>query len=186
MNKNIKGLYKILSSKKIYSNPWIKVREDRVIYPSGKEGIFGIIEMKAGSTVLAMNDKKEVYLVKEYKYAIKKNSIELMSGGLDGKESPLDAAKRELKEETGLEADKWVNLGVVDPFTTIIKSPNHMFLALGIWEGERHKEERENIQVVKVPFQRAVEMVINSEITHSASCVCILKAEKFLNKKTKS
>lgn len=180
MNKNIKGPYEILSSKKVYSNPWIKVREDRVIYPSGKEGIFGVIEMKIGSTVLAMNDKNEVYLVKEYKYAIKRDSIELMSGGLDDEESPLDAAKRELKEETGLEADKWVNLGVVDPFTTVIKSPNYMFLAFGVREGEQHTEERENIQVVKVPFQRAVEMVVNSEITHSASCVCILKAEKYL------
>jgi 8-oxo-dGTP pyrophosphatase MutT (NUDIX family) len=172
--------YKILSSKNVYTNQWIKVREDKVIRPGGIEGIFGVVEMKAGSTVLAINSKKEAYLIKEYKYAIQRDSVELMSGGLDNNESPLEAAKRELKEETGLEAEEWVDLGVVDPFTTIINSSNYMFLALDAKKGKQDPEEGERIQVVKYPFKEVIEMVMSNKITHSASCVCILKAARYL------
>lgn len=177
------GNYKLLSSKKVYTNPWIRVREDKVVRPGGREGIFGVVEMKAGSTVIALNSKKEAYLIKEYKYAIERDSIELMSGGIDEKETPLEAAKRELKEETGLVAGEWIELGVVDPFTTIIKSPNYMFLALDARKGEQFLEEGERVQVIKFPFEKVIEMVMNSEITHSASCVCILKAAHYLEKK---
>ena len=138
--------------------------------------------MKSGSTVLALNDRKEVYLVKEYKYGIERESIELMSGGLDFSESPLEGAKRELKEQLGLEATSWVDLGYVDPFTTVIKSPNYMFLALGVKEGESCPEEGERIKAIKVPIQKAIDMVMRSEITHSASCVCILKTANYLRK----
>ncbi|MFA5925353.1 MAG: NUDIX hydrolase [Parcubacteria group bacterium] len=176
----MKKIYKILSSKNIYINPWIKVREDKVIQPGGKEGIFGVVEMKAGSTVLALNSKNEAYLIKEYKYAIERESIELVSGGLDGNETALDAAKRELKEETGIDAGRWIDLGVVDPFTTVIKSPNHMFLALDIKEGRQFLEEGERLKVMKHPFEEVIRMVMDSEITHSASCACILKAARYL------
>lgn len=178
---NIKrGPYKIISSRNVYKNPWISVREDRVIHDAGKEGMFGVVEMKGGSTVLALDHNNDVYLVKEYKYGIGQDSLELMSGGLDGAETPLDAAKRELKEEIGLEASRWIDLGVVNPFTTIIKSPNFIFLATGLKEGEQHLDEWESVHIVKVPFSKAIDMVINSEITHGASCVCLLKAERYL------
>ncbi|WAC06735.1 MAG: NUDIX hydrolase [Thermodesulfobacteriota bacterium] len=174
------GPYQVLSTKTVYRNPWITVREDQVIHPGGNQGIFGVIEMKAGSTVLALNSKSEVFLIKEFKYGIARESIELMSGGLDSAESAIDGAKRELKEELGLEADKWINLGVVDPFTTIVRSPNYMFLAIGIKEGQQNLEELEKLEIIKIPFTQAIDMVMRSEITHSASCTCILKAARYL------
>jgi ADP-ribose pyrophosphatase len=170
--------YRVISSKSIYQNPWISVREDKVITSSGNKGIFGVVEMKAGST--AMNEKKELYLVKEYKYGIGRESIELMSGGIDGNETPLNAAKRELEEETGLQAKEWIDLGMVDPFTTVIHSPNYMFLALGLEQRSQSLDDDEILDVVKVTFLEALEMVTRSEITHSASCVCILKAYRYL------
>lgn len=175
-----KNAYQLIGSRPIYENPWIHVREDKVIFPNGNDGIFGIVEMKTGSTVLAINDQNIAYLVKEYKYGIGKESIELVSGGLDGLETPLEGAKRELKEEVGLEAAKWIDLKMVDPFTTIVHAPNHMFLALEVNESTPCPEEWEKLEVIKVPFEKVVKMVMNGEITHSASCVCILKAEKIL------
>jgi len=180
MSEIIRGPYKVKSSLTVYENPWIKVREDKVINISGNDGIFGVIEMKAGSTVLAVNNLLEVYLVKEYKYGIERDSIELMSGGLDEDETPLEAAKRELKEEIGLVAKEWIDLGVVDPFTTVVQSPNYMFLAINIEEGKSSPDEDEKIKIIKVNFFKAVEMVMRSEITHSASCVCILKGYNYL------
>jgi ADP-ribose pyrophosphatase len=180
MDQETKGPYQVLSTRKAYENPWLSVREDKVIRPGGKEGYFGIIEMKAGSSVLALTQMNEVYLVKEYKYGIERDSIELMSGALEENETPLKAAKRELKEELGLEADEWIDLGTVDPFTTAVRSPNYMFLAMGVKEGEHSRDEGEVLETIKTPLSNAVDMVMRSEITHSASCVLILKADRYL------
>jgi hypothetical protein len=79
MEHETKGPYKVLSTREAYENPWLSVREDRVIRPGGKEGYFGIIEMKAGVFVLALTAQNEMCLVKEYKYG-KRDSIELVSG----------------------------------------------------------------------------------------------------------
>lgn len=185
MSDTKRGPFSVLETRSVYRNPWINVREDKVIHPGGKEGIFGVIEMKAGSTVLAIDDHSHVFLVKEYKYGIERESIELMSGGLDGEESPIDGAKRELKEELGIEAAQWNNLGMVDPFTTVVRSPNYMFLARNLSFGANAPEEWEKIEMIRVPFLDAVEMVMRGEITHSASCVCVLKAARLLEKEGK-
>lgn len=184
MDQETKGPYKVVSTRTAYENPWLSVREDKVIRPGGKEGYFGIIEMKAGASVLALTSQNEVYLVKEYKYGIERDSIELMSGALEENETPLEAAKRELKEELGLEAQEWIDLGVVDPFTTAVRSPNYMFLAMGLREGEHNRDEGEVIEILKTPFSNAIDMVMRSEITHSASCVLILKADRYLQGRT--
>lgn len=136
--------------------------------------------MKAGSSVLALTEHNEVYLVKEYKYGIERDSTEVMSGALEAEETPLEAAKRELREELGLEAIEWVDLGVVDPFTTVVRSPNYLFLAMGVKEGEKSPDEGEVLEIIRVPFLEAVDMAMRSEITHSASCVLILKVDKYL------
>jgi len=183
METRRKGPYQVLSSRNVYKNRWFSVREDGIIRPGGMKDHIGVIEMKAGSSVLALTDKDEVYLVKEYKYGIERNSIEAMSGALEENETPLEAAKRELKEELGLEATEWVELGVVDPFTTAVRSPNYMFLAMGVKEGENNPEEGELLEVVRVPLSEAVDMAMRSEITHSASCVLILKSDKYLREK---
>jgi ADP-ribose pyrophosphatase len=170
----------VLASREAYANRWIRVREDEVIRPGGTHGSFGIVEMKPGSSVFALTANYDVYLVREFKYGIARDSIELISGAIEAGETPLDAAKRELLEEVGLLALKWVDLGVVDPFTTVVKSPNFMFLALGVTQEEASPEEGEVLDVLRVPLSEAVGMVMRNEITHSASCVLILKAERWL------
>jgi ADP-ribose pyrophosphatase len=177
--KRKNGPYSIISSKDIYKNLWLKVREDKVQHSNGKKGIFGVVEMKDGSSVLAVNNKNEVYLTKEFKYAVKKESIETMSGGLNNGESPLQAAKRELKEELGLEAKKWIKLGCVDPFTNVIKSKNYMFLAFDLKKIKSCPDELESIKIIKMPFKKVLDMVKQGKITHSASCVLILKAQEY-------
>jgi len=181
MTDHPKGPFEFLSRKTVYDNPWLSVHEDKVIRPDGRDGYFGVVHMKPGSTVLAISDDGYAYLVKEYKYAVERDSVELMSGGLEAEETPLEAAKRELKEELGLEAREWIDLGVIDPFTTLVNSPNYLFLALGVEEGEPNRDETEVLDVLKVPFTEAVGMVMRSEIRHGASCVLILKAQTYLN-----
>ena len=175
--------FKLLSTKQIYKNPWVKLHEDKVIRPGGKEGIFGVVEMAHGSSVLAVDDNQNVILIKEYKYALRRETTEVVSGSIDGTETPLEAAKRELKEETGIIAREWHDLGHVDPFTTIAVAPNYMFLAKGlINHSAPHPDEGESVTKITVPYKDALQMVNDGRITHAASCTLILKAESFLKR----
>ena len=176
------GPWKIKDSQLKYKNPWISVREDQVIRPDGKDGILGVVEMVAGVSVLPIDDKGFVYLTKEFHYAIEEDSIEVVSGAIDKDETSVEAAKRELKEELGLEADEWISLGKINPFTTVVKSPAVMYLARGIKFFEASPEGTEKIDLVKIKFDDALKMVMNSEITHGPSCVLVLKAFEYLRK----
>lgn len=176
------GPWKIKGSQVKYKNPWISVREDQVIRPDGKDGIFGVVEIVAGVSVLPLDDNGFVYLTKEFHYAIEQDSIEVVSGAIDKGETALEAAKRELKEELGAEAKEWIDLGMLNPFTTVVKSPATMYLAKGIVFSEAKPEGTEKIDMLKVKFDDAVKMVMESEITHGQSCVLILKASEYLRK----
>src|SRR4051812_8975783 len=97
------GLWTIQGTTRIYQNPWVEVDEDTVINPAGKPGTFTTVKMKPGVSVLAFDDDGYVYLAGEFRYAVGRESIEVVSGGIDGDESPLAAAKRELLEELGIQ-----------------------------------------------------------------------------------
>lgn len=176
-----RGPFKVKSSTVIYKNPWIEVREDQVIRPDGKEGIFGTIDYGKGVCVVALNEKKEIYLVKEFCYAINEPSIGLPVGGVDGGETFLDAAKRELHEEAGIVAKKWKKLGLVHPLTVILSCPHELFLATDI---DVHTKTEKEGEIIKIPFEKAYQMVLEGEITHAPSCVAIMKVKALLDEGT--
>ncbi len=176
------GPWKIKSSEVKYKNPWIEVREDQVVRPDGKDGVYTTVRMKDGASVLAMDENGEVYLTKEFKYAIGKEGIEVMSGAIEKDEKPLDAAKRELKEELGLEAAEWIDLGFLNVFTSVVKSDANLYLARKLSSVANEQEGTETMNILKVPFDQAVQWVMESKITHGQSCVLILKAAKYLGK----
>ena len=180
--KKKKGPWIVLGSKVVYRNPWIKVREDRVIRPDGKKGIFGVVSIKPGVSVLPMDDKGNVYLTKEYHYGVERVTIEAVSGGADKGETKLQTAKRELKEETGLIAKRWTCLGFANPFTTVASSSHHMYLAQKLVQSKSKQDGTEVIKVIKVSFKIAVKWVMESKITHSPSAILILKAENYLER----
>lgn len=175
-----KGPWTILSYKTVYKNPWIDVREDQVIRPDGKPGIFGVVIMKSGISVLPLDDKGNVYLTEEYHYAVERVTTEVISGGIDKNETKLDAAKRELEEEAGITAKEWTYLGFIDPFTSAISSPNYMFLARNLRFSKSNPDGTESIKIIKIRLEKAIKMAEDSEITHGASVVLILKANSYL------
>lgn len=172
-----RGPYTIISRKPIYKNPWIEVVEDKVLHPNGKAGIFGTINYQTGVSIVALNANHEIYLIKKYLYAIEEYGVELPSGGIDEKETPLEAAKRELREETGLISDNWTPLGYVHPFTMIIKSPAYLFLAQDVVQQEIIEDTQEGLVIVKKPWVEAFQMVLDNQITHAQSCVALLKTK---------
>jgi ADP-ribose pyrophosphatase len=175
------GPYELVESRPVYRNPWISVREDRVVRPDGVESSFGIVEMKAGATVLAVTGDGDAVLVREFKYGVGRETLEAISGGIEPGESPAEAARRELREEAGYEASEWTDLGVIDPFTTVIHSPNYVYLARGLEAVERAPDAGEFVETVRVRFEQAFEMALRSEITHGATVVALLKAARRLD-----
>ena len=178
MKKN--GPYKMLSSRGVYKNPWIDVREDKVIHPKGEEGIFGVVTIDRGMSVLPIDKDGYVYLTKEFHYAVGKDTIETISGGVDKDEKIIDAVKREMMEEVGIKAKKFTELRMLYPLTTVLFHEAFLFLAEDLSFDKPKTTAKEIIEPVKIKLEKAVEMVFNSEIQHAPSCVLIYKAYYYL------
>ncbi len=156
------GPWIIKSSRQVYKNPWIDVQEDQVIRPDGTPGIFATIQMKHGVSVLAMDGQGKVYLTEEFRYVLGTKSMEVVSGGVEPQKLPVEAGKRELREELGIEAEEWIDLGYVNPFTSVVHSPGYLFLARKLRFTAQQREGTEIIRVLKMPFYKAVELVMES------------------------
>lgn len=170
------GPFVIKSSEVKYKNPWIEVVEDKVIRPDGKDGLFGVVNYGSGISILPLDSEENVYLIKEFHYALGEADIATVSGGTEDDESVEEAAKRELEEEAGIKAEKITDLGVVHPYTTIIRSSAHLFLAEDLKFVDSRQEDGEDIEMIKMPFWEAFQLVMSGSIVHAPSCVLILKA----------
>lgn len=170
------GPWQIVRSREAHRDPWTRVRVDEVIRPDGAPGTYTVIHLKPGVSVLALDDRGNVHLTEEFHYGVGRVTLEAASGGVEPDETPLEAARRELKEELGIEAREWTHLGAVDPFTANVVSPTQLYLARGLTFGEPAQEGTEKIRRAPMPLARAFELVMQSAITHAPSVVLILKA----------
>ncbi len=112
MQKDSPNPWKVLSTKLVYKNPWIKVHEDSVVKPDGSKGIYGYVELKDSVLIVAMNDRREIYLVPGFSYPVKEWHWQLVGGGNADGEDMARTSRRELNEETGITAKKMTKLGV--------------------------------------------------------------------------
>ena len=163
-----------------YKTPWVGVFEDQVIRPDGKQGTFSVVKLLPGISILPIDEEGKVYLIKEFKYALGKEAIEAVSGGLDKREEPLEAAKRELREELGIVAKEIINLGVMHPFTNVVYAPAYLFLAKKLQFTSHKQEATEKIEMYKTTLAEAVRMVMESKVIHGPSCVLIMKVKEYL------
>jgi ADP-ribose pyrophosphatase len=165
----------------VYENPWIKVEENQIINPAGKDGIYGTVHFKNRAMAIIPFDKNgDTWLVGQFRYALNEYSWEIpMGGGLIGSDF-LESAKRELKEETGLMADKWTELLKIHTSNSVTDEVGVVYLAEDLTQGETEFEETEILQIRKLPFKEALEMVMSGEITDSISLAGILKAARVL------
>ena len=169
--------WRTLSSRTIYRNPWLVLREDRVIRPDGAEGIYSVVEMRPSCGIVAINEDNQIALVGQWRYVHDKYSLEIPTGGSEQGETPLDAAKRELLEETGLTARDWTALGTIDNSNGATTDIAHLFLARNLTTGPPVPQGDEQVELRWMPFVDAVLAVMKGEITESVSVAAILKTE---------
>jgi len=170
--------WKTLSSRVVYENDWIRVREDAVTRPDGAPGIYGVVEIPASVGIIALNDRDEVALVGQWRYPLGRYSWEIPRGGSHGDPDLLAVARRELAEEAGVEAASWRSLGSVDVNNGVTNDVQHLFLATALGSASAHQDPFEKIVVEWHPWERAVGMVMNGQITEVCSVAAILKVEK--------
>lgn len=169
------GNWTIKKTEKKFDNDFFKVFEDKVIRPNGEDGEYATIEFVPGVSVLPIDDEDFVYLTRQFRYSAGRETLEVVAGGIED-ESATDAAKREVKEELGINAEEFTEIGTIQLDNSIIKAPSTLFTARKLSFGKPDRDDSEEMETVKISFREAVEKVINGEITHAPSCVLLLKA----------
>jgi len=164
-----------------YDNKWITVTEYDVLNPSGGKGIYGVIHYKNyGIGILPLDEEMNTYLIGQYRFALSQYTWELPEGGCPLGTSPLETAKRELLEEAGLIAGEWQQILTMHLSNSVSDEISYVYLARQLQQHIAEPEETEQLQVWKLPFEEAYQMVERGEITDSITVAAILKVKLML------
>jgi 8-oxo-dGTP pyrophosphatase MutT (NUDIX family) len=164
-----------LSSKTIFDNPWITVFEDQVINPGGSRSEYGVVHFKnTAVAIVPLDDHGNTWLVGQERYTLGQYSWELPMGGAPHDEKPLAAARRELKEETGLTAKRWSQILRLHTSNSITDEEGIVFVAEGLDEGEPDFDDTEDLQIRKLPLSETLAMIERGEITDAISVAALL------------
>lgn len=174
MDDKFSNPWQTIRTRVAYENAWIRVRHDDVIRPDRLPGIYGVVHYKnLAIGVLPIDDEGFTYLVGQYRYTLDIYSWEIPEGGCPEGEEPLEAAKRELREETGLEARTWTVLGTAHLSNSVSDEAAIFYLATGLSQGEAEPEGTEKLELMRVPFADALLMVREGKITDALSVMAI-------------
>lgn len=172
-----KNPWQILSQKNIYDNNWINVTEFDVINPNGGEGIYGKVHFKnIAIGVIPLDENYNTYLVGQYRFTINEYSWEIPEGGCIN-ESPLDAAQRELLEETGLKAETWQQIIEMHLSNSVTDEYCFVFVAKNLSQHKAMPEATEKLKVKKLSFDEVYNMIMQGKIKDALSIAAILKTK---------
>lgn len=176
--------WKVLSSKIMYENPWMRIREDKVITPLGKEGIYGLMESNDSVMVAVLNEKNKLYLIRTFSYPAGSWNWELPGGNSDGQD-PIEASKRELEEETGILANTWAKLGETRVCNGFMTERMSTYLAKDISFSGEKEVANEQIETAQFFSMEEVDaMVERGEINDGQSITGIHLVQKWLQKRS--
>lgn len=167
---------KTLTSREVYCGRILRVREDTVRLPNGKTAEREVAEHPGGVGILAL-DGGDVLLVRQYRYAFSRVLTEIPAGKREPGEEPFVTAQRELREEIGATAGKWTELGALIASPGCYGEVLYLYMAQELTFGDTHPDEDEFLDVVRMPFDRAVELCMTGELTDAKTVAAVLKGK---------
>lgn len=171
--------WKQISSRVVYQNPWMTVQEDRVQLPNGRTTIYGVVTPVNNFVgVVPLLDPASVVLVRQYRYTQQEVTWEIPSGAFHPKESPTQAARRELREEAGYQAGRLALLSVMRSNKAFMRDLGHIFLAEDLSASHAACDATEEIECSVMPLREALAMVARHEITDCVSIIGLLLASE--------
>lgn len=172
--RSMDGRFERRSRRVAYENPWITLWHDEVTRPDGSAGIYGVVHFQnVAAGVVAIDDRDRIVLVGQHRYTLDTYSWEIPEGGVPEGESPIEGARRELREEAGVEAGCWHELVRADLSNSISDEQAVMFLATDLTVGDADPEPTEALEVRWVPFDEALAMTLDGRITDAMSIIAI-------------
>ena len=172
---------KTLNEKEVFAGRIIRVCHNEVLLENGQKAMREVVYHNGGVCVLPLCENGDVLFVKQFRYPYNEEVLELPAGKLEKGEEPLESGKRELLEEVGAKAESYTSLGKLYPSPGYCGEIISMFLAEGLEFSSQSLDEDEFLDVVRIPLEKAVEMVMSGEIPDSKTQTAILKT--FLMKK---
>ena len=177
------GPWRLLKRQVVYENPWIQVSHQQVKTPADSDGIYGVVHFKSRAIgIIALDGEQHIWLVGQTRYPLNTYSWEIPEGGAPLDEDPLAAAKRELKEETGLTANKWEQLSRLHLSNSVTDEEALVYLATELSAGLANPEDTEDISCKRLSFDQALAMVERGEITDAISVTAILTLARRLSR----
>jgi len=154
-----------LSSREVYRNRWMRVREDEILRSNGQKGIYGVVEKHDGAIILPIEDGR-VWLVEQFRYTIQEQALELPQGTWEREiEDPEELARGELQEELGLKATQMIQLGALWVAYGFVRQREHVFLATGLSPAKKIPDAEEHDLVVhSVPIREFERMMLDGTI----------------------
>ena len=172
---------KTLTSREVYRGRILRVREDTVRLPNGKTAEREVAEHPGGVGILAL-DGGDVLLVRQYRYAFSRVLTEIPAGKREPGEEPFVTAQRELREEIGATAGKWTELGALIASPGCYGEVLYLYMAQELTFGDTHPDEDEFLDVLRMPFDQAVEQCMRGELTDAKTVAALLKAKILLKR----
>jgi 8-oxo-dGTP pyrophosphatase MutT (NUDIX family) len=178
------GPWTRLRRREVYDNPWIRVREDEVLRPDGSPGIYGTVHFKnIAVAVVPIDAQGRVILVGQHRYPFDRYFWEVPEGGCpEGRETPPEAAARELREETGYAAGRWDYLGPLELSNACTDEHGHLFLARDLAPGAQDPDGDEQLAIKAVDFAEAWRMAMEGELSESLTVAALARARYFLDR----
>lgn len=172
---------KTISVEKTYDGKIIDVTREKVLLENESEAYREVVHHTGGVCILPINDKGEVLFVKQFRYPFKEVLLEIPAGKREKDEDPKECGIRELREEAGASSDNITYLGKLYPTVAYDTEIIYMYMARDLSFGEQDLDDDEFLDIVKIPLNKAFEMVINDEIPDAKTQIAILKAWSIIN-----